>query len=286
MSFDLLERSRFSGRPVHLFIFQRQGLIWRFAGGDRDVVVGSNTYLAANIARTEIEQTAERAKDTIKITFPYVLNPAATEFPPTQSLGDVWRPYIPSDPVTVTCLATHYGDTDPPVVQWMGEVVGPEFTDTGVTLSCDPGHGGEARNQGAKFQRACWKTVYSTGIRGCNLDPETVRVEGEITSVTGLAVEVAEFAGSAFGLRGGTIYWTRDDGVVEERPIMGHDGDTVDVLYSGAGLQAGREVSALPGCAGNWAACAALRPDPELHYGGAIYKPVKNPLDGVSMSWG
>lgn len=286
MSFDLLQRSRFGGRPVHLFIFRRQGLTWRFAQGDRDVVVGAHTYLAANISRSEIEQTAEREKDQLKITFPYLVNPAAPEFPVTQSLGDLWRPFIPSDTITVTCLATHYGDTDPPAVEWMGEVTSPSYTDTECELTCEPGTGGDARNQGGKLQRGCWKTVFSTGIRGCNLDPETVKVEGELSAVAGLTLTADAFAASAFSLRGGTLYWTREDGVVEERPIMAHAGSTVQVLWSGHDLEATRAFTALPGCAGNWAACAALRPDPELHYGGAIYKPVKNPHDGVSMSWG
>ena len=30
----------------------------------------------------------------------------------------------------------------------------------------------------------------------------------------------------------------------------------------------------------------ARRDDPQNHYGGAFYKPVKNPYDGGSMSWG
>lgn len=282
--FETIERSRFLGRPVRLFIFRRQGLTWRFASGDRDVVVGAHTYLAAQIDRGEIRQTAERAKDKLKITFAYLVNPAAPEFPVTQSLGDVWRPYIPSDAVSVTCLATHYGDTDPPVVEWMGVVTGPSFTDVECELTCEPGVGGEARNQGGKWQRGCWKTVFSTGIRGCNLDPATVQVEGTLSAVSGLTLTSAAFASSPFNLRGGTITWTRDDGVVEERPVMAHSGSTIQVLYGGVGLELMRAFVALPGCPGNWAACEAF--DNTVNYGGAIYKPVKNPHEGVSMSWG
>lgn len=284
MAFNLLELGRFTGRPVHLFIFRRQGLTWRFAQGDRDVVVGDHTYIAAQISRSEIQQTVERNKDEIKITFACLLDPAAAEYPATQSLGDVWRPYIPSDPITVTCLATHYGDTDPPLVEWMGEVTGPAFSDTECELTCEPGTSGDARNQGAKWQRGCWKTVFSTGIRGCNLDPEAVQVEGTLSAMSGLTLTSTAFAASAFNLRGGTIAWERDDGVVEERPIMAHSGSTVQVLYGGTGLAASRAFTALPGCPGDWAACEAF--GNTENYGGAIYKPVKNPHDGVSMSWG
>lgn len=282
--FDAIENSRWLGQPVQLFIFRRQGLTWRFASGDRNVVVGEHTYLGAKISRDEIRQTAERAKDKLKITIAYLCDPAAEEVPVTQPLGDVWRPFIPSDPVTVICLATHYGDTEPPIVEWMGEVTGPAYTDTECELTCEPSTGGAARNQGAKWQRGCWKTVFSTGPRGCNLDPETVKVEGALSEMIALTLTSSAFAASPFNLRGGTFYWTRDDGVVEERPIMAHSGSTIQVLWGGIDLDVDRDFVALPGCPGNWGACDAFGNTD--NYGGAIYKAVKNPHDGVSMSWG
>lgn len=287
---DLL---RFGARPLHLFIFRRQHVTVRFAstGPGRDFVSGGHTYLGAQIERDAIKQTAERAKDRLKIRMAHLLDPAAPEYPVTQALGSWWRPYIPSDPIHVTCLATEHGATAPPRVEWSGWAIQPAYTDTELELTCDPNSPhGDAVNQGAKWQRACFKTVYSTGPRGCNLDPDDFEVLGAVDGEpAGLTVTVPEFAGTAFSLLGGTFYWVRADGIREERPIMAHNNDTgaVTLLWGGADLADGLAVSALPNCPGTWAACAARRPDPELHYGGAIYKPVKDPiLDGVSMSWG
>jgi hypothetical protein len=127
--------------------------------------------------------------------------------------------------------------------------------------------------------------VYSTGIRGCNLDPVPLTVAGELTDGDGLTLTAAEFAASAFNLAGGTLYWMRTDGIEEERPIMAHSGTTVQILWGGVELASGLAVTALPGCPQTWAACEAR--DNTINFGGAIYKPIKDPtMTGVSMSWG
>ena len=135
--FDAFETSRFLGRPVRLFVFTRQALVWRFASADRDIVIGADTYLAAQIERDEIKQTAERAKDKLGIRFAYLRDPDAPAeiIPSTQTLGDNWHPYPPSDTVSVRCLATHYGDTDPPAVEWIGVVTQPKFSDVELELT-------------------------------------------------------------------------------------------------------------------------------------------------------
>lgn len=283
--FSTRELSRFLGRPVHLFVFTRQSLAWRFCGADRDLTVGGQTYLGAQIERSEIKQTVERAKDKITITLAYLRDPAAAELPVTQSLGDLWHPYAPSDPVYVTCLAAHAGDDGDPAVEWIGQVTQPAYTDVELTLTCEPVSDIQrARNQGAKWQRGCWKTVYSTGLRGCNLDPAPYTVAAELAAVDGLTLTAVAFAGAAQNLAGGTLSWTRADGIVERRSIMAHEGETIVVLYGAADLAAGLAVSAVAGCPQTWAACAAR--GNTVNFGGAIYKPVENPMDGRSMSWG
>lgn len=374
--FDTIEKSRFQGRPVRLFVFTLQGLVWRYCTAPQDLTIGGNTYLAAQIDRSEIRQTVERAKDKLKITLAYLRDPAAPNPPSTQSLGNVWHPYAPSDTVRVVCMVTHIGDTDPPEVEWMGMVSQPEFTDVQLTLNCEPGTAiAMAKQQGPKWQRGCWKTVYSQGPRGCGLAaggvpvstkvdaisgsdvtlhhftnpgrallggtvnwttaevvpgdgpvPHSATITAEVPSgvtlgdqiaatvtlddVTGLAVDVplsittlglqtpttltgvsglqvtsADFATSTLSLAGGWMEWTRTDGVIERRSINAHSGDTITLLYGAADLAVGLAVVAIPGCEQSWDACAARFTDPENHYGGAIYKPIKNP-QGDSMSWG
>jgi hypothetical protein len=290
--FDALETSARGGRPVHLFIFTRQGVSWRYASGDRDVVLGTGTaartYLAAPISRSEIKQTVEKAQDNITIAFPYVRDPNAFQVPVTQPLGDNWHPFIPSDPITVTCMAYHANDTDgQAVVEWMGEVAQPRFTDGKMQLTCQPvGAADRSKRQGPKFGRACWKTTYSVGLRGCNLVPADFQIGGTLSAVDGLVLTASAFATSAFSLAGASLSWTRADGVIESRPVMSHTlgSSSVTLLYGGAELAPGLAITALPECPKNWQACADRNNTD--NYGGAIYKPVKNPYQGQSMTWG
>lgn len=276
---------RFGNKPVHLFVFTRQHLVWRYCTADSDLVIGGLTYVAAQIERGEIKQTVERAKDKLSIKFAYLLDPAALEYPATQALGDNWWPYIPTDTVGVVCMSYDAGTGAAPAVEWIGEVIQPKLSDTEMELVCEPNNGfSRARNQGPKWQRGCWKTPYSTGPRGCNLSLDAFRVEAVATAAAGATVNAAEFAAVPFNLGGGYLTWTGAAGLLERRSIIAHTGESIGLLFGSAGLQAGMLVNAWPTCPRTWAACEAR--ENTDNYGGSVYKPVKNPMDGVSMSWG
>lgn len=283
--FDDFELSRRGAKPTHLFRFTRQGVVQRYAATERDVTIGGFTYLAAAISRSEIKQTIEKAQDSITITLPYNRNPNGTA-PATQPLGDYWYPYTPSDTVGVMCLATHLADPDQQViVEWMGQVGQPKFTDGKLELTCVPTSSiGLAQRQGAKFQIACWKTTYSIGLRGCNLDRPSHTTSATLTAVSGLTLTAAAFGTVPFPLAGGALDYTRADGIVERLSIMAHSGTSITLLSGAADLAVGLSVQVVPGCPHTWSACDAR--DNTINFGGAIYKPVKNPYQGQSMSWG
>jgi hypothetical protein len=283
-----LQLARFGGKPVHLFVFRRQGVELRFCTGAVDYVNGTTTYTAAQIERSEIKETVEKAKDKLTIKLAYLRDPnaPADAIPATQALGDWFHPYVPADRIDVICMVAHRGDTAAPKVEWMGVFVRPKFGDVELELTCAPyGEAARAKGQGARWQKACWKTVYSTGIRGCGLNRDAFKVDATPT-VVGLQLTDSAFGASALNLNGGWFEWTRDDGFVEQRTIIAHAGNTITLLYGGEDLVTGVTGTARPNCQKTWSACAARFSDPENHYGGAMYKPIKNPTDGVSMSWG
>ena len=281
---------RFDNKYVRLFMFTLQDEVWRFAQADRDLTIDGNVWQAAGIERDAIRRNTEQAQQNIKIRCAYVRDPAAplSALPVTQDLGDIWTPYIPSQKVRVLCLRWNPATPGvPPSYEWSGEVASPRYTDVQLELNCTPGNArGNARNQGAKFQRGCFKAVYSTGIRGCNLDPAPLTVAATLSAVDGLTLTSAAFATAPHSLLHGWFFWTRSNGRRERRTIVAHSGSTIHLLYGGHELATGLEASVLPNCPGTWAACGARRADPENHYGGALFKPVQNPMDGVSMSWG
>lgn len=283
--FETFELSRFAARPVHYFLFSLQGKTWRFNSTDRDIVLNGNTYVGGQMQRSEIKVTSERAKDKLTITLAYLRDPNAPAFPSTQPLGDLWHPYIPSDTVYVTCMSGQYGDTDPPSVEWMGQVTQPVYGDVELQLTCTPTSDLDlAVNQGARWQVACWKSPYSTGLRGCNMLPDDFEVPATLTAVDGLRVTAAAFGAAPLSLAGASLRWVRADGIVERRSVMDQAGSVLTLLYGAADLAPGLNVVVRPGCPRTWAACLARNNTD--HYGGAIYKPVDNPMNGVSMSWG
>ena len=295
MGFDLLNRARFGARPVRLYRFQLQDAVWWFAQAATDVTPpGGATYMAAQIERDDVQLTAERAKDKIKIRLGYLRDPNANpiDVPVTQSLGDLWHPYVPSDTVRVMCLDWHQDDTDPPRMVWEGFVKQPSFTDVELELACEPISAiGEARGQGPRSQRACWKVPYSTGLDGCNLDPAAFEVTGEIAAIDGLTITVPEFAAAPLSLLQGEFRYTRtvaahngDIDITEYRTITAVDGADVTLLYGGAGWAVGLAVRGLPGCEGVWDSCEAR--SNTINFGGALDKPIKSPYDGESLSWG
>ena len=289
--FDDFELSGRGGRPRQLTIFTRQTKIWRFTSAMKDVVIGGNTYTAAPITRSEIKQAVEKPQDQLTITIPYVRNPAATELPATQDLGNTWFPYVPYDRVYVTCLDYHAKDPDLETKQrWTGRVAQPKWNEKTQTLelTCTPrGSSDSNLRRGPKWQKTCWKTVYSTGERGCLLNPADYLVDATITAIDGLTISAAEFGTAPFNLAGGTFSWERDLGggitILEARPIMAHTGTEIQVLYFGDGLAVGGAVTALPNCPGTWAACTAF--GNTQHYGGFSYEPVEDPYNSQSMSW-
>jgi hypothetical protein len=287
--FDDFELSQRAGRPRQLFVFGRQSLALRYTNNGRDVVIGGKTYLAAAIARSEIKLTVESPQDKITVTIPYTRNPDAAELPVTQPLGDLCYPYVPQDRISVMCMDYHAKDPDlQAVLRWQGRVSQPVYNHEEGTLELTcvrNGTGDRSRRRGPKWQKTCWKTVYSTGLRGCLLDPADFTTAGTVTAVNGLVVSAAEFATAAFSLAGGTFTWTRTDGIEESRPIMAHTKGSTDVtlLYGGKDLAVDLAVTALPNCPGTWQACTDR--NNTIHYGGSVYEPIQSPYSGESMSW-
>lgn len=286
--FDALQKAMFGGKPVKLYIFRRQGVEMRFASGQVDYTNGAYTYTGAQIDSGEYKETVERAKDKLNIKFAYLLDPnppSDQAIPSTQVLGDWWNPRVARDRIDVVVLNAHRGDSDTPKIEFQGVVSQPKFnSDVELELVCEPyGASARARGQGFRWQKACPKAVYSTGPRGCNLDRDAFKVDATPT-VSGLQLTADEFAAAPLNLAGGWWEWTDGDGWLQKDYIVSHSANKIVLLSGGNDL--GTAGTARPICQKTYDACSVRHADPWNHYGGAIYKPIKNPTDGVSMSWG
>ncbi|MDH5832175.1 DUF2163 domain-containing protein [Luteimonas sp. M1R5S18] len=360
MGFSLFELSRLLGRKAALYTFQHGPLVERFNSTDRDLTLGGDLYKAARgISHSPIRDTASSGKAQVTITMPALLDPAATDVPPTQVLLGWWRPYPPSTRVFVSIATTHLGDPDEEIQEeWSGRVLAPSFKDVEMTLTCDPSRS-NARTAGRakRISRNCGVALYSQGYMQCNLDPEPIAVAATVVSIdggdvtialagdpprplapgpiewldgedlqaaevlsiagnvltlddaSGLAVDDAvtvyteplwflaelsadavgltltapEFGASPFGLEGGLIRWTRDNGLLESRNILAHLGTSITIDYGAPDLLAGRVLRTYWGCPHNLDACTARGND--RNYPAFKYLPVDSPM-GRSQAWG
>jgi hypothetical protein len=282
--FDTFELSRFFGRKVALYRFTRGSIVWRFTSADRDRVVGGQTYLSARgISHTEIrESVSSTQKNQVTVTLPYRLDVTADDLPVTQSLGDNWMPYPPSQRIFVDILTQHVDDPDAETrVEWMGRVVGPSFTDTELKLTCDPSYRtGKIAGTGRRWLRGCGVPLYSQGIGMCNLDKATQALPATLSAVSGLQLTAAAFATAPLNLAGGFLEWTRSDGLLEERTI--HTGDAIVIDYGALDLAAALAVTAYPGCEHNLTACGVR--GNSINYPGYKDLPTEDPMPR-SQAW-
>jgi hypothetical protein len=269
MTFDLLERSRYGGKPIGLLRLSRGALVERYTTADREIEVGADVYLPLAITRSAIRDSVERAKSQLTLTLP-IDAPAAAW----------WRPFPPSSRVGVTWLAKHQGSTDV-IVEWSGRVVQPKFSDTLLTLTCDPSLS-DPRSRGMpwRWQKGCPLALYSQGLGMCNVNKALFAVPGTVTEAIGASLRCDAFAAVPAGrLAGGFVEWTRADGEPEKRSIMVHDGDLILLEYGAEDIEEDLEVTAYPGCRHTFADCRDFFEN-EPNYGGAVYGPDRSAFDG------
>lgn len=269
MSFNLRELSRFAGEPIGLIRLARGNLVERYTTGDRDYQLGAELFVGlGGVSRSAIQDSSQRAKNRLTITLP-IDAPAV----------DWWVPYPTAQRVLVTCLSIHAGDTEF-AVEWTGRVASPKLFDTKIELICEPSRSvTKSRGSNLRWQRGCPLPVYSQGRGMCNLDPESQKVVGVVTDLSGLtltATGIDELPVSR--LAGGFLKWTRADGELDYRTIMGHLGNTVFLDFGSDALPDGTEVEFFPGCKHTWEDCGFY--ENQVNYGGVLTIPVRSPHDG------
>lgn len=282
MSYADFEIAVQSGQPVELYEFVQGATTWRYASQDRDVDWGGHTWSAAQIGRSEVEQTDEMARNALTLKLPRG-NALATQF-----IGQA-----PDQVTTLTLRRGHLADPDQEfTVYWKGRIAGASVTGAEVELACESIFT-SLRRAGlrARYQIPCRHVLYG---RGC----EVVQADyawASPASVDGTLVVAAAAAAKPDGwFTGGLI--VAPDGAA--RFIIAHVGSSLTMLRGFASLQAltdnagygrnygndygGVPVTLYPGCDHAKATCHdkfANLPN----YGGFPYIPSRNPLDGRSI---
>lgn len=267
MTYDARERSAQDGRPVEIYTWARGTTLWRFTSADRDQVVAGDTYASHVIRRNSIEHGSEMNRSALKLTVP-------RDFP----IAELYRVAPPTDVVAVVLRRFHAGDGELATL-WTGRVVNVAWTDDGAqaTITHEPIQTSLRRNGLRRlYGRLCSHVLYGPA---CRADPGDFVVPGVVTAVGPATVSADEWAAFPTGhFEGGFIEWAEDGGI-ERRFIVAHNGDTLTLDRRAPGLEVGALAPAYPGCDHTLATCRDKFGN-DLNYGGQPFIPQKNPFGG------
>jgi uncharacterized phage protein (TIGR02218 family) len=269
MTYDTRERSIQDGQPIELYEFVRGGVTSRFTSADSDKVLSSQTYTSATLQRGEIETSAERARNALRIT-------CARNFP----IADLFRVAPPTEIISLIVKRVHDGDTDAAVI-WMGRVLNCEWAGASATLNCEPVTS-SLRRPGLrrKYSRQCPLVLYSQGLGQCNVNRAAHSTVTTVTGVSGLVLSVAALGSKPWP--GGFVEWETEAGPVERRFISEHSGLSLTLSQPFYGLSVGDEVTVSPGCTHTQTMCNDTYSN-GANYGGFPFVPRKNPFDGTPV---
>lgn len=153
MSSEEREGSWSGSQPVVFFKFVRGALSWRYTSAQTQQTLNEEPYSPEPIWRSAISQGTEQGRQSITVTLPS-----------TVPVAENWRPYPSAEPITLTVLVQHLGETDA-LVEWVGRVVSPKFTGSSLELSCEPTLTRNRRRGTQRvWQRGCGLALYSQGV--------------------------------------------------------------------------------------------------------------------------
>ena len=264
MTYDLTEKSASAGRPVEIYTFNRDYLVWRYTSAGRDVVIDSQTYQATAIKRSGIEQGSELNRSVLKVTVPR-----------DNEIAEMYRIAPPSDVITLTLRQYHEGDGEVQVV-WSGRILSVSFAASTAEIALEPVYT-SVRRTGLRriYQRQCPHVLYSSA---CGLSAEANRSDFTVSAVSGLTITATGLNGQADGWwEGGFIKWEIATGIFEHRFIEGHTGNSITVDLSPLGLDAGTVIRVYPGCDHSTGAGGCAKFSNTANFGGMPYIPTKNP---------
>ena len=237
MSFDSLEKDSEQGLPARAYKFTLGETVWRFVSGDRDLVVGGETWKASAISDEGVKLSGDNTVDALTIT-------ASAEIGPAR----LFRDTPPSLPVHVTIYNYHRADNQF-MVEYVGTISQVDPIQPGTsTITCEMLFASTERD-GLRlcWQRACPYALYDA--RTCGVNKAAYGVEVDLlTADNGLATGAA-FASKPSGyFNGGFLTWLHPVRGTEFRAIEEHTADQVKMFGYTDGMYYGLRVTAYPGC--------------------------------------
>lgn len=286
MTYSTKEESRNEGNPVILYLFEGDldaslgfdaGVLGPFAFTNADAAItrDSITYQPWPIQHGEVVLTTGQDRRNITVDLA-----KGTE------LDALFNAYPPSQPVRLVIFRGH-ADDSPTVgnfpVEWTGTISGVNYPENALQLTCEPTSSAMQRpGLNRNYQLSCPFALYG---QDCRADKGAVTGTRVVTAVSGSVVSVSPIttAVGVDGYKGGTIEWTRTDGLREIATIVSVDAPGTSITVRGLlrGLTNGMTISIAPGCNRTMTHCEDLHSN-ILNFGGQPFIPLENPNASTS----
>lgn len=266
-SFNALETSLESSRPIELYELSIGNVNYRYTSGEDTITVGTQIYLPLAIGRNQVEQGSDQANRTLLITMP-----ANNEFA-ARYVG-----LVPGDRAFVN-IYRYQRDESPAfstqVLIFKGLVQSVRFSEDGTVAEVAVRSIETALNRIVPrftYMGMCNHFLFDAG---CKVNPALFNHVGTVTAVNGNDVTVAGLAASGYDVVGG---YARPTTVQDFRMVLAQSGDTVTLLLPFADSVLGGDLQLFAGCDHIVDGDCALVFDNVENFGGFGFVPNKNPF--------
>lgn len=286
MSFNSLEKSRYSGKPIHFYLAQGaenspdMGYIGPYGFNDGEEIfqfpwITDSAGDPVNFYPWPIKHSDPSSDGTLDKSDVTLTMSRGTP------LDALFLAYPPSQVVNLTIFQGHVGDT---VIQdnfktiWMGRIISSAYKDsemefTGNPVSTNLKKPGLRRN----YQLGCPHVLYGSQ---CGASKAAATITRTALSVSGNKVALTATVGTSYGdYAGGLLEWYHAvTGAKELRTISNitADGSTITIRGVMRGIVPGTLLSIIKGCNRLMSGCNMHANI--LNFGGQPFIPLENPL--------
>ncbi len=273
MSFDDLEKSVESSRPVELYTFVHQSQVFRYTTDSADITILGATYFhQPGLSRSVIEDTGSVNKSSLTITAPDDFAVAA-----------LFEVYPPSAVVQLILERTQRADPTDKKKFWLGRVLNVSWKTGASILTCE--------SMFTRLKQPGLRRIYSKNCphllygNECKADPEAFKSIVNVDAILdgGFKIQSSTFASKPDGyFKGGKVRWFDDDGINFFRGVVEHVGDVITMTHPMQTLTVGQALEAFAGCDRTKPTCVDKFSN-LVHYGGYPYIPAQNPFGQNSV---
>lgn len=268
MTYDAIEKSEYSSRPVELYEFNRQNTYWRYTSSDSDVVYNLHTYTAVAVSRGSFKASSESVKTDLDL-----------ECDPALGVLEQYISQVPYDVVYLKIIR-YFPDDGTSRVLWRGRITDVSFGGLGnAEVTCESILSSFKRQTLRRcWQKSCPHALYSQGPGECMADKENFRVDRKVSLVSGMTLTLTTYLGKDNYFQGGYFVGTVGNDVVR-RYIRSQTGATLVLDSAVSDDLLGVTISMYPGCDHSLSTCIA-KFDNAINYGGHPWIPESNPMNG------